>query len=132
MSDEDDSDLEESFPLPEVSRLYKVKYLVKGRKGVVLLEMCSCMIANDVGEIVDAIRSKLLGNEINGKDSNGEPYYETVDSIDLCSIQLIAPIHGMTQAAFNTIKHVYDVATLFPLVSDDTEVNEPEDEEESD
>jgi hypothetical protein len=132
VSDENDDELSESFPLPEVTRLYKVKYLVKGRKGKHLLEMCSCMIGNDVGEIVDAIRSKLLGSEINGKDDDGNPYFETVDAIDLNSIELIAPIHGTTEAAYNTIKHVYESSTLFPLVTDETEINEPDDDEESD
>lgn len=129
MEDQDDED-SESFPLPEITRVYKVKYQIKGRQGKLLLEMCSCIIGLDVCEIIDTLRSKLLGIEINGKDADGEMYFETVDSIDMHYCELIAPVHGMTDKAFDVIKIAYESASLFPLVSDEVDDDQEDQEEE--
>ena len=129
MSDYQDDEEELNISLPEISRLYKTKYVIYGRNRKELLEMCSCVIAKDVTEIVDCLRKRLLGIELNGKGDDGEPYYMTVDAIEMINCEMIAPIHGMTDQSFSDIKAAYESKNLFPLVHDDDEAEEDEDEE---
>ena len=131
MDDYEEDELD-SFPLPEVSRLYKVKYRVYGRNEKLLLEMSSCLISKDAGDILDNLRSKLLGIEINGKGNDGMRYFETVDSIDLINCEYIAPIHGMTEDAYTTIKKVYESSSLFPLIADDNDNDKDSNENDDD
>lgn len=130
--DFNDDDYEmESFPLPEMCRLYRVKYLIYGRNRKPLMEMVTCLLAKDVTEIVDSLNSKLLGVEINGNDQDGEHYHETVDALDIVTIEFLYPVHGMTDDAYKLIKNKFDSSEHFRTTSDDARLDDEDREDEA-
>ena len=130
------------YNVQETARLYQTTYKIMGRNKKLLMEMSICIVANDVADILDSIRSKILGKELNGKDAKGVCFFETVDAIDIITCELVAPIHGATEKAIEAIKAACDSITdLKPsfspsddeedpsLYDNDNYKDEPEDEE---
>lgn len=129
-NDEDDDDTMETFPLPEITRLYRIKYLIYGRNKLLLLEMSSIMIAKDVADVIDAVRKKLLGVELNGTTADGESYFETVDEIDIIYCDLVAPIHGMTELGYSYLKKAYESSHHFKMTTDNVKIEQDDVDEE--
>ncbi len=55
----------QEYNVQETARLYQTTYKIMGRNKKLLMEMSICIVAHDVADILDSIRSKILGKELN-------------------------------------------------------------------
>ena len=107
----DDGDEEEgeyeTFEVGARTHLYLLHYKLYGRNDKLLVELENYYIGCDITEIIDEIKYKLLGVEINTKGEDGKDFHEVPERLQVLNAELIAPIHGLTSASLKVFAEYY-------------------------
>ena len=104
---DDDSSEYETYQIPSKVNLYLIQYRLYGRNDKLLIEVENNYIGVDVNEIIDELKFKILGVEINTKDDNGADFHEVAERLQILNAELIAPIHGLTSASLKVFAEYY-------------------------
>ena len=72
-----------------------------------MVELESYYVGRDVIEIIDEVKFKLLGVELNTKDAKGADIHEVAERLQVLNAELIAPIHGLTSGALKVFAEYY-------------------------
>ena len=97
----------EEYEVEAKTHLYGIHYKLYGRNNKILVEMENNIVGRDVTEIIEELKFKLLGIEINGKNDSGRTVHEVAERLEICNAELIAPIHGLTGQALKTFAEYY-------------------------
>ena len=104
--DDNDSDYQE-YEIEATTNLYGIHYKLYGRNGKILIDMENNLVGKDVTEIIEELKYKLLGVELNGKSDNGKDVFEVAERLEICNAEFIAPIHGLTGMALKAFAEYY-------------------------
>ena len=105
--DDDDDDEYESYEVKSSASLFLLHYKLYGRNDKLLVELESYYVGRDVIEIIDEVKFKLLGVELNTKDAKGVDIHEVAERLQVLNAELIAPIHGLTSGALKVFAEYY-------------------------
>lgn len=93
----------------EQCRVYRVIYTVVGRSGKPISRIQACVVAMDVADVADQIRSSVLGTELTITGLNGDiESHEVAEAVEIESAELIGRLHGMTDKAYRIVTNCDD------------------------
>lgn len=105
--EKDEDDEYESYELEALVNLYLIHYKVFGQNNKLLLEIENNYIGVDVSDIIEELKIKLLGVEINTKDENGKDFHAVAERLHVLNAEWVAPIHGLTSVSLKVFAEYY-------------------------